>query len=100
LRGLVLLSIIAGGLFLVRGVSQAIYWADPAHHEQPLEGWMTLGYVARSFDVDKAALAESLGLDATAHRRRTLESLASDRGQSVEAFADAVRDALQRVSAP
>lgn len=37
--------------FGVRFVSQAIYWANPAHQNQTVEGWMTVGYIARSWDV-------------------------------------------------
>lgn len=39
--------------FIVRMVAFAIYWSDPAHRDQRVQGWMTPGYVAKSWGVPR-----------------------------------------------
>lgn len=68
--------------FGARFVGQALYWADPAHHHQRVEGWMTVGYIARSWhlearDLDK--LADLPGPKAK-NRPQPLSEIAADRG--------------------
>lgn len=68
--------------FAVRLLSQAIYWADPAHREQAVEGWMTVGYIARSWnlegrDIDAVA---SLPLPHVKGHPQPLVEIAKDRG--------------------
>ncbi len=68
--------------FAVRLLSQAIYWADPAHREQAVEGWMTVGYIARSWDLygpDIDALAKLPLPDVKGHAQPLVE-IAKDRG--------------------
>ena len=48
--------------FAVRFVTQAIYWSDPAHQNQTVEGWMTVGYIAKSWQVDPHQLDDLAGL--------------------------------------
>ena len=49
-------------LFLAgRAVMFAVYWADPDHRDQAIEGWMTPRYVARSWDLPPEALQDALG---------------------------------------
>lgn len=38
--------------FMVRIVMSAIYWADPAHHNETVKPWMTVGYIAKSWHLD------------------------------------------------
>ncbi|MCH2168666.1 MAG: hypothetical protein MK107_13155 [Oceanicola sp.] len=45
-----------GGRFTM----QAVYWADPRHQQQEIEGWMTLGYIGRSWQVPPPVLADAL----------------------------------------
>ena len=51
--------------FAVRTVAFAIYWSGPAHRDQTLQGWMTPGYVSKSWNVPHTnieALFKSLEL--------------------------------------
>ena len=48
------------GVFGVRTASQVIYWSDPSKQDQPLAGWMTPRYVARSYDVPPDVMIEAL----------------------------------------
>ena len=53
-----------------------VYWADPAHRGQPLEGWMTPRYVAHSYNLPHDVVREVLELDAEEGKRRTLADIA------------------------
>lgn len=54
------LALGVAGFFAVRLTVFTIYWADPAHQEQRIEGWMTPGYVARSWEVDPEVIRAAL----------------------------------------
>jgi hypothetical protein len=69
--------------FLVRTLVFWVYWSDPAHREVTLEGWMTPGYVARAWDVDRSVMLEFFGPPSDDRNRRTLSEIAAARGQSL-----------------
>ena len=50
-------------LFTIRAAVFAVYWTDPAHRDQAIEGWMTPRYVAHSWDLPRDVVGEALGLD-------------------------------------
>lgn len=89
--------------FASRFLLSVLYWSDPAHRNQPLEGWMTIGYVAHSYDVPRDRLVEILGLqppdDPDRKARPTLERIASDRGQPLETFENDIEAAIARLRA-
>jgi hypothetical protein len=69
--------------FAGRFVAQAVYWSDPAHLDQPIAGWMTPGYVARSWDVPPEVVAPALSLPPPGQGDRRpppLQALARERG--------------------
>jgi hypothetical protein len=76
------LALVAVLFFAVRLTVFTIYWSDPAHREQAVEGWMTPGFVARSWDLPPEAIRAALPppVDGTADRRRTLEAIATAEG--------------------
>ena len=63
--------------FTVRTVMFAIYWADPAHRDQALAGWMTPRYVAHSWDVPREVMAAVTG-PLPEGGRPTLQAIAAD----------------------
>lgn len=68
-------------------VLSTIYWADPAHRNQPIEGWMTLRYVAHSWNLRPNAIDSALDLPLDQRWGRiSLERLADDRGVPVESL--------------
>jgi hypothetical protein len=70
--------------FAVRLVLFTLFWADPTHREQPIEGWMSPGYVAHSWDLPREKVAGSLDLEPrTDGRRLTLDEIAEERGVPV-----------------
>lgn len=66
--------------FAVRFVLFAVYWTDPAHRNQVPEGWMTPGYVARSWHIPRGALLAELNLPLKSDRPHSFEEIAETRG--------------------
>ncbi len=84
--------------FAVRFALWVLYWNDPAHRNQPLEDWMTIGYIAHSYDVPRDALIDALHLKPPEKGKRpTIESIAADRGQTPEAFEAEIQAAIERL---
>lgn len=86
LAGVFLLALLAAGLFAFRTVRYTLYWSQ--HHNDPIERWMTVNYVARSYDVPPEALWTALGLPParppSRDARRPLSAIATARGQTFE----------------
>lgn len=90
--------LVAAGLTLIFGVRTvlyAVYWADPDKRDQVIAYWMTPRYVARSWDVPPAVVAEAIGVTMERSRRpQTLEDIAEARGETVEALAARIDAAI------
>lgn len=78
--------------FAVRIVIFTIYWSDPAHQDQVVQGWMTPGYVANSWDIPRSELQTALGELARPGERKSLQQLAEEGGVPLS-------DLLERVEA-
>lgn len=76
---------LALGLVLVFALRLAL-GPDPNARDPQIAGWMPVGYVARTWDIPPPVLAEALGLPPGSAPRRSLRSLAEDRGEPVEAL--------------
>ena len=75
--------------FAVRFSIQTVYWAS--HQEVPVQPWMTVGYVARSWDLDGREIDAIAGLPLpeVKGRPQPLSEIAADRGVPVaEVIAD------------
>jgi len=94
------LALVAVSFFAVRFVVSAIYWADPAHRAQSPEGWMTPGYIARSWHLDREAVAAALALDIKQERGLTLAELARARGVPLHDLLAELAAALPAAKAP
>ncbi len=70
--------------FAVRLLMFTVYWADPEHRGQPLEGWMTPGYVAHSYDLSPEVVRDALELDPGDEKRRTLAEIAKASDRTLE----------------
>ncbi len=82
-------------LFTIRTIVFTIYWANPAHHDQPLEPWMTLRYVARSWDLPPDLLAQTLELDPAPRQRLSLREIAAQKGMTLEELTRRIATAAQ-----
>jgi hypothetical protein len=82
---LLALALLAAGVFTVRSVTHAVYWRDPAHRAQPIEPWMTPGFIARSWHLPRGAVIEALHAPVPPpDGPMDLEELAAFRGVPVE----------------
>jgi hypothetical protein len=72
-------------VFAVRTTTSAIYWMDPAHRDQTLEGWMTPRYVAMSYQLPPEVLGPALFLEKDAPpRRQSLAEIAMAHDISIQ----------------
>ncbi|WP_395005520.1 hypothetical protein [Cypionkella sp.] len=79
---LVLSFVLAAALtlfFAGRLVRQTLYWSDPAHHQEQVQGWMTPRYIAKSWHLPAAEIEAALGM-APSQRPQPLSEIAATRG--------------------
>ena len=85
-RGVLIIAFALAALITValgaRLVIRAAYWSS--HQDVAIEGWMTIGYVARSRGLEPADLIKVLGPSYTLGDRRPLSTLAEARGVSLD----------------
>jgi hypothetical protein len=81
LTAVALAAMLLAALFAARLGYRIVYWSQEAHQNQPVEGWMPLRYVARSWQVPVEALIADLGLDADLPPRTTVAEVAAMRGE-------------------
>mgnify|MGYP006440837923 CR=1 FL=1 len=79
--------------FAARLLVATVYWADPDHHDQPLEGWMTPRYVAHSYDLPSGMVHDILGLETTDGERRTLAEIVKTSDLTIEEIQQRVDEA-------
>ncbi len=77
--------------FGIRVISSAIYWNDPAHRNQTIEGWMTIRYVANSWQVPPKVIVDALASPPSREGRPVrLQDIAFERGYHGRGTARAV----------
>lgn len=79
-------------VFAVRLTFRVVYWSQ--HQEAMLEGWMTVGYVARSYGVERDALAAAVGVGAG--ERVTLDEIARRSGRPLPEVEASILAAIAR----
>lgn len=75
-----------------RAVRRAAYWRE--HRDQPIESWMTIGYVARSYQVPPHILQQAAGISIETPDRRPLFQIAKDQGRPVEELITALEGSI------
>jgi len=102
LAGVFLVALVFAGLFTVRTVTFALYWRN--HHEEPIERWMTVNYVAHSYVVPREVLEEALGIPPSnppiRPDRRPLGKIAEETGRSFDEVKATLHDAIARARPP
>lgn len=88
-------AVLLAALFAVRAAVFWTHWSDPENRDQPLAGWMTPGYVARSWHVDRGVVAEALGLEPGAGRGMTLAEIAEAQGVPLSELEARLIDAIE-----
>ena len=80
-------------LFAVRTYRRAQFWGQ--HRDQPIAGWMRVGFVANSYEVPPSVLQRAIGLPPDTPDRRPLDKIAEDQGRPF----DEVKADLERAIA-
>lgn len=71
-----LLAAVLTLFFSGRFVLSTVYWSDPAHRDQRIEGWMTPGYIAHSYRVPRPVVFDALGLEKPTEKRHSVQQIA------------------------
>lgn len=81
--------------FAGRFVAQVIYWSNPDHQNQQVQGWMTVGYIGKSWSLPPREIDLIAGLPAPVKGKPfTLDQIARDRGVPVSEVIAQVEQAL------
>lgn len=98
LVSVLLVSLALTLFFAGRFALRAVYFAQ--HREEPVAGWMTVGYVSRSWGFDPREIDARAGLPLPENGRPfTLEEIARDRGVPVAEVVAEVEAALAALRA-
>lgn len=97
LVGVLALSLVLALFFGARFTLRAIYWET--HREEAVAGWMTVGYVGRSWGIDPREIDRVAGLPLPVGHPLTLEEIARDRGVPVAQIIAAVEAAVAELQA-
>jgi hypothetical protein len=71
----------------------AVYWSQ--HRDAELAGWMTIGYVARSYHVERDDLSRAAGLEPGSGQRLTIVQIAEHSNRSVDEVEAALLSAIE-----
>lgn len=75
------LALLVTSFFGFRLIVHAVYWSE--HHDAELADWMTIGYVAQSYGVERNDLALAVGVEPGFGQRLTIAEIAERTGRSV-----------------
>ncbi len=85
--------------FAGRLVFFTLYWSDPAHQNQAVEPWMTVGYIARSWHLEAQDLGALAGLPQIKGHPQSLAELAQARGVAIAVIIADVETAIAALRA-
>jgi hypothetical protein len=92
-----LVSLSLAIFFVVRAVRPAIYWHY--HQDEPIRGWMTMGYVAHSYHVPPHVVHQALGLPDKPDRR-PLREIAKAQNRSIDELRTVLLEAIVQARRP
>ncbi|MGI8469447.1 MAG: hypothetical protein ACR2N3_13440 [Pyrinomonadaceae bacterium] len=86
------------GFYAFRAANNAIYWHY--HADEPMQGWMTVGYVAHAYHVPPHILYQALGLPLKPPDKRTLLDIANAQNRSPDDVKAVLQDAIIHARPP
>jgi hypothetical protein len=92
LSGAFALALAFAGWHAFRFVRDAIYW--DVNRDEPIRGWMNVGFVAHSYHLPPPLLYEALGLPAKPPDKRPLSEIAVAQGKSIGDIEKILGDAI------
>jgi len=97
----VTLFLLIAGFTAFKAVHMAremLYWQ--AHRDEPIHGWMNVGYVARSYRVPPYILYQALGLPLEPPDKRPLRKIAHMQHRSMDEIRAALQNAIIHARPP
>lgn len=79
--------------FIIRAGVFFVYWQN--HTDEPIEGWMTVRYIANSYRVDPELVHDAIGLPRTGPDRRPLIRIAREDGRPLDQMATTIIEAIE-----
>lgn len=67
-----------------------------ARADEPIQGWMNVPYIARSYRVPPDIVASAIGLTPQQRDRRPLWQIAQEQGRSPDTLIAAIKTAIER----
>lgn len=89
------LSVALTLFFAVRFVVGAVYWSQ--HRDEPIRGWMTVGYISKSWDVNPRAVDAEADFPPPEGHPMTLDQIARMRGIPVDQVIDQAQAAVAKL---
>lgn len=92
------LALLLSLFFATRIVVRTVYWSQ--HRDQPVAGWMTVGYVGKSWGLDPREIDQRAGLPVPENGKPfTLDQIAKDRGLPVDEIISRVEAVVAEMQA-
>jgi hypothetical protein len=88
------LTLVLATFFAIQLLRGFLVW--PSAADGPIEGWMTVGYVARAQDVPRDVLAEAIGVATGRQPHQSLSRIAEGQGESLAAIVARLDAAIAR----
>ena len=79
--------------FAIRTTVFAIYWADAANRDLTIQGWMTPGHIALSWQVPREVMRQAIG-PLPDKRRPTLDEIAVEQNIDLETLVERIEEAI------
>lgn len=95
-----LLAVALTVYFGFRLVDRSLYWANPDHYAMTPQPWMSPGMIERSWQLPPRSLAPVIGIDPGQGKGKSLDDIARQRGEPVEALIARIQAALPDAGAP
>lgn len=86
------------GFHAIRTIREAIYWHN--HQDEPIRGWMNVGYIAHSYSVPPHILYQALGLPHKPPDKRPLLQIAKSQHRSMDQIRALLHDAIIHARPP
>ena len=80
-------------VFIIRAGVFFVYWHQ--HQDEPIEGWMTVRYVAHSYRVDPRLVHTAIGLQQTDPDHRPLIKISREDGKPLDEITARILDAIR-----
>ncbi|MBU4530422.1 MAG: hypothetical protein KUA43_01045 [Hoeflea sp.] len=88
-----LLTLTLALVFTIRAGVFFVYWQN--HADEPIEGWMTIRYVAKSYRVEPKIVHDAIDLPKTGPDHRPLVKIARERNQPLDALTAQIIEAIE-----